>query len=309
LKQILLQAKDKLLEHTWGRVAWRAILAYNKHNVLFLTSGLSFFALISMIPLAYLGFMMLAANVGSDVEAMEQLRTTLEQYLLPETTDILLNRVRALSRISLADIWGAWWGVIIFVWSGVRFFEMLQMTLTTAWGGSDIRPFWSRKFFTVAIFLAAWLLTAAAILLSSWVAALHNIDELYGIAFPELWPQFWAFLAWVVNLVLAVVAFLLLYKYMPTVDVPWRVAFWTALPVAVVWELTKILFTTLVVKRGTYATLYGPMAGLVLLMVWIYLTAQIVLIGAELGAAWQIEKHGSLNGSGNGSGRSPIQAS
>ena len=79
----------------------------------------------------------------------------------------------------------------------------------------------------------------------------------------------------------------LLYKFMPSTFVPARLAFWTALPVGLLWEATKRIFAELVVGTGIYRGIYGPMAGFVMLMVWVYISAAIILFGAEYAAAWQ----------------------
>ncbi len=81
----------------------------------------------------------------------------------------------------------------------------------------------------------------------------------------------------------------LLYKYMPRAYVPWRLALGAAVPVGITWELVKHWFASIVADTGFFSSIYGPMATLVLLMVWIYVSANIVLFGAEYAAAWEKE--------------------
>ena len=76
---------------------------------------------------------------------------------------------------------------------------------------------------------------------------------------------------------------------MPNTWVPWRLALAAAVPVGLLWEISKRVFAAYVASRGFYSGVYGPMGSFVLLMVWIYWSSVILLFGAEYAAAWQQE--------------------
>ncbi|GEM_PF-1504029 len=282
---------ERALRFRYVRIVVSAVQAYGEHRCAFVATGLTFYAVLSLIPLLVVGLWAvtaIAVAVGQ-LPLLNQWEASLNQYLLPATTDMVMAHVHRLSDPArLLSILGAWWAVLVFIWSGVRFFELLQVALSTAWGGSGVRPFWRRQLVTVAAFLAAGVLGGATVVLTTALTAFDRLGQTMLGYSPHLLLELAAGL---LPFGFSILLFALLYKYMPTVQVSWRLAFGTAVPVAITWEVTKYLFTLLVVERGLYASIYGPLSSFVLLLLWVYATAVIVIFGAEVGAAWQAEYH------------------
>jgi len=274
--------KQQLLRFKLARVIWEALEAYHEHNCVFMSAALSFYSLVSLVPLAFVAFWALSVAVTS-AAAQIQLEGLLNQYLLPSTTVIVIAQVRELADRGILSILGAWWGVLMFIWAGIRYFELLQVTLNRAWGGSETRTFWRRKALTFGAFIVAGLLVGTAIFTSMSMAAYRHLETTFGFSLGsliEISAQYLPF-------VFSVAVYVLLYKFMPTVPVRWRLALGTGIPVGIVWEITKRVFTYLVASSKIYSDIYGPMASFILLMIWVYMSSIIVLFGAEVGAAWQ----------------------
>lgn len=285
-KRQLEELKQWLLRFTPVRIVWMAVEAYYRHDCIFMVSALSFFAIISLIPLAVLCFWGLTVLVGSSETAQHYLAGLLNNYLLPATTEVVIERAQALAGSSIAGFLGVWWSLLVFVWSGAKFFDLIQVTLSRAWGGNNVRPFWKRKLFTVIAFIMAGVLGVLAVALSTALTAFRLKGyELFG--FSPGTVLLWAL--HVLPVVFSIMLFVFLYRYMPVVYVPWRVAIGTGVPVGIVWELGKRLFTLLIVDREIYRQVYGTMTGFILLLVWIYFSGALLLMGAEIGAAWQHE--------------------
>lgn len=83
----------------------------------------------------------------------------------------------------------------------------------------------------------------------------------------------------------------LLYVVVPNRVVAWRDAFWGALAAAIAFEIAKRGFGLFIRQFPTYAIIYGALAALPLLLVWIYVTWMITLVGAVLTAALPVVKH------------------
>jgi membrane protein len=268
------------------RILWRAIEAYDKDGCVYMAAALSFYAMLSLIPMTFVGLWAMTAIVGSSEGAQKALRELLSQHLMPQAVNDLMQRVENIAQAGVSSILGTWWSVLAFAWSGVSFYESLHSTLSTAWGGQQIRPFIQRKLLTLAAFAAAGVFFVLTMYLTATITAIDNLDrKVLGVSL----HGFWVGLARVLPFAFSIAMFCLLYKFMPNAFVPWRLALATATPIGILWELGKRLFTTYVASRGTYNNIYGPMAGFVLLMVWIYYSSTVVLFGAEVGAAWQRE--------------------
>ncbi|MCS6884628.1 MAG: YihY/virulence factor BrkB family protein [Blastocatellia bacterium] len=261
--------------------------AYDKDGCIYMAAALSFYAMLSLIPMTFVGLWAMTAIVGSSEKAQEALRELLSQHLMPQAVEDLMQRVKDIAHAGVSAILGTWWSVLAFVWSGVSFYESLHSTLSTAWGGQQIRPFLQRKLLTLAAFATAGAFFVLTMYLTAAVTAIDNLNpKILGVSLHGFWVGVLRGLPFAFSIAM----FCLLYKFMPNAFVPWRLALATAMPVGILWELGKRLFTTYVASRGTYSSIYGPMAGFVLLMVWIYYSSTIVLFGAEVGAAWQREE-------------------
>lgn len=284
------QFRQRMLRFKLCRIVWHATESYYEHNGVFLSAALSFYSIVSLIPLSFIAFWALSVAVTS-ATAQLQLEGLLNQYLLPETTEMVIDQVRLLAERGILSILGAWWGVLMFIWAGIRYFELLQMTLNRAWGGSEMRTFWRRKLLTIGAFIVAGVLVGVAIFLSMWMAAFDKLETVFGFSL----GTFLETSVRVLPFIFSVLVFVLLYKFMPTVKVPWLLALGTGVPVGFAWEITKRVFTYLVASSKIYDSIYGPMASFILLMIWVYTSAIIVLFGAEMGAAWQHQNEEERN--------------
>jgi membrane protein len=81
--------------------------------------------------------------------------------------------------------------------------------------------------------------------------------------------------------------FLIMYKFLPQHRVRWRAAAMGAAAAAVIWEVSRIAFAAMMSHSAGYGSLYGSLAGTVVVGVWVYLTATVMLLGAELAVVLQ----------------------
>jgi membrane protein len=270
----------------WGRCIFKSLENYNDHGCFILTASLSFYAFISLIPLVILAFYVLATVIGSSSEALKYLEELLDQYLQPDAATILIRRVSAVGEIKLTQLIGAWWSIPAFIWSGVRFYESLHFVLTRAWGGKNVRPFIQRKLWTVIASLGAAVFFGASMVLTTTIITLKQVAaEVLGYSLEAVWVWIYSTLPWI----FAVAMIFLIYKFMPNTFVPWRLALAAAIPVGILWEVFKRLFTALMASSNIYTSIYGTMSSVVLLMLWVYSSAVWVLLGAEYAAAWQAD--------------------
>lgn len=284
-----------LLRFRLVRVLRLAVERYDTDGCVYMAAAISFFGMLSLIPLTFVGFWALTEFVGSSNLAENELEELFRTYLLPGVAADLMVRIRGIADAGVLSVLKTWWGVLAFVWSGVSFYEFLQSALSKAWGGQGVRRFLPRKLLTLMAFLTAGLLLTVAMSITVVTATLEGLSqELLGDSLSDLWVG----LAHGLPFVLSIAVFFLLYKFMPKAFVPWRLALTAAIPVAVLWEAGRQLFTAYVTSTTRYSTVYGPMASLVVLMIWIYYSSSLVLFGAEIGAAWQKESEASHSESG-----------
>ena len=94
---------------------------------------------------------------------------------------------------------------------------------------------------------------------------------------------------WLSNLIpilLSVAAFMLMYRTMPRLRVRWRDVWLGGLIAGLVWEVGKRLFTWYLGSFATYNVIYGSVGAIIAFLLWSYLSAQILLLGAEFTAEY-----------------------
>jgi len=78
------------------------------------------------------------------------------------------------------------------------------------------------------------------------------------------------------------------------VPAKWQLLSWGAATATALWLFGSFVFTIFVSKVGSYDKTYGSLGAVVILLLWLYLSAYVVLVGAELNA--EIERHAAPKG-------------
>jgi membrane protein len=174
------------------------------------------------------------------------------------------------------------------LWSSSGVFSALVTAISRAWCGDCGRPMWKEKLVGLILTLMAGLLIFVAIGSSSLAQVVH----LYGdrLLPAELAARVGPFdlVGVALSIAVNISAFFILYKWVPALHVPWRPALLGAVVAGVVWEAAKGVFawylSTFAVRNFTQV--YGPISAVLGLLLWTYVSAVIVLLGAELGATY-----------------------
>ncbi len=141
--------------------------------------------------------------------------------------------------------------------------------------------------------LTGFALTAALVLLGILslllVAVLPAVID--WLPFPASWRDAVGLVRWPILAILVMTALAVLYRFGPSrIGARWRWLSWGAALATIVWIAVSIGFSLYVARFSSYDKMYGSLGAVVVLMMWLYLTAYVVLLGAELDAA--LERRG-----------------
>jgi len=159
---------------------------------------------------------------------------------------------------------------------------MLLMTIDTA-----INKIWrnyQRRRLPIAIAIYWMMLTLGPVLMGSGLAISSYLVSLAAFADGYV-SGLQNFIFTVVPYITSVLAFLLLYVLMPNRVVRIKHAIWGALLATMLFELSKLGFTEYITRFPSYQAIYGALAAVPILLLWMYLSWNIVLVGAELTAS------------------------
>ena len=173
-------------------------------------------------------------------------------------------------------------GAVVTLYAATGGMDTLMKAMNRAYGVPERRPL------VVRMALAALLTVLGGVaVVVSFVAVVGGtlvtqrlID---GIGLGHVWPAL-SLLRWPMTLVLLVAAVTALLRYAPNFRTPWRPAAIAATVFAVVWLAVTYGFGLYVARFASYGATYGALAGVIVLMLWFYLTAFVLLCAAELAA-------------------------
>ncbi len=175
----------------------------------------------------------------------------------------------------------------IMMWSGMRFFHILQRVLSDIWVGATQRKFLRGRMAAFVIFVAAGLLFWASFIFTSSMAAARELHISFaGITLSGL-HTIWFILGFIASIIASTIMLFFIYLLVPNVIVSVRAALIGATSAAILLQLSKSLFSFIMLKFDVYGRLYGPLAGFIMFMSWLYLSMTILLLGAELGSRSQ----------------------
>lgn len=237
-----------------------------------ITAGhLTYVSLLSLVPLLVVMFTVFSAFPMFN-ELQENLEQALFANLLPTSGEQLeqyLNEfVTNASKMTAIGV-----GFLFVV--SIMLMSAIDKALNNIWRDSSNRNW-------LVSFAVYWmLLTLGPVLIGSGLAATSYIISLSQFA-NEYVSGFQNFIFWLVPVITSFVFFVLLYQLVPNRQVKFRYAAFGAGIAAVLFELSKQLFSLYITFFPTYQAIYGALATVPILIVWIYLSWLIVLIGAVL---------------------------
>jgi membrane protein len=263
--------QQKATYHTRPLVAWLKLLwkRIDEDNMTTLAGNLAYVSLLSLVPFVAVIFALFAAfPMFSDVSM--QLRHFVFANFIPATGDIIQRYIEQfVANSSKMTAVGAC-GLIV---TALLLMYAIDSALNTIWRSQRTRP----KVYSFAVYWMILtlgpLLAGASLAISSYLLSLRwatgfnsMIDDVLRL-FPLLlsWISFW-----------------LLYSVVPTVRVPNRDAVIGALVAALLFELGKKGFALYITMFPSYQLIYGVLAVIPILFLWVYWTWCIVLLGAEI---------------------------
>ena len=181
---------------------------------------------------------------------------------------------------------GALVSILLALWGVSGAFRSVMEAMNVMYEIEEARPFW--KQLLISVFLA---LGVAALLLFALVLVVFGpeiggaVADVVGLGY--VFEVVWNVVQWPVLLFLVVLAFALVYYYAPDVEQRFRWISPGSIVAVVAWVLFSLAFS-LYVEFGSFDA-YGSIAGIIILMLYIYYSAFIMLVGAELNQV--IEEH------------------
>lgn len=261
-----------------SRRVWAAYLADDCQQS---AAAISYYVLFSVIPLAILlvsvfGFALDNAGVKSNVVDFVVENGHLSQTDGRRQVEDAIDTVRgAAAALTLVGIAGT-------AWAGSSVFASTRKALNRAWGVREHRHFLKQKLVDLGQMGLLFLLLVASVVATGFLRVLREASTR---ATPFLVNQanpLWEIPNVLLPAALTFAAFVLVYRYVPAYRPPWRDALPGALLATVLFEALKDTFAVYVAHFNNFHVIYGSLAAAFLFLLYTYLAASVLLLGAEL---------------------------
>jgi membrane protein len=260
----------------------RTALAFDQDDGPLVARSLAYYALFAVFP-AILAFIVVSSAVLESEEVQESVMTLLSQYL-PIAQDVVAANIEHL--LGARETVGLF-ALVGLIWSASGVFSAIFRSVNRAWGIPKSKLVLSEKLYGLAMmfFIGTFLLLTLSIgpvvnLMRAWRVSVLGWQPLVHPATDRLV----GWLATLVPALLSVGAFILMYRTMPRARVRWRDVWLGGLIAGLIWEAGKQIFTWYVSNFASYSVIYGSVGAIIVFLLWCYLSAQLLLLGAEFTA-------------------------
>jgi membrane protein len=274
-----------------------------------LAAGVAYYALLSLFPLL-LGLLSLGGILLSSEGMYQGLLDFVTDNLPGSKTFVEQNVGDVVEFRGIVGI-GA---VIGFLWTASMGFGAVARSVNRAWGIRVNRPFYIAKPLHIMMALAVGALFLVSTSTTSIIEVITDPERDIGIPIQGFFLKIGLghlllrMVPWGINIFI----FLMIYRFAPNCKVYWRYIWPGALVAAVLLEVSKGLFLWYLDNLAVYNQVYGSVASVIVLLFWIYVSALILILGAEIGAEHSrmkmgIERGGTLRLPPVGNGGSRVQ--
>src|ERR1700761_5153517 len=265
---------DRARVLSFGRFLWHRFV----DDKCFETAGaLSYTTLVSLVPLTVAVLTVFAAFPMFADARVTLINFVFQNFVPTAATEVqdalqkFADNARGLTGIS----------ILVMLFSAVSMMISIEERLNRVWRVQRPRRWTSRILLYWAALTLGPIFMAGSIAVTSYVTALPLLNDAVGQFRQSIGSRLISTLPFVLTLLIL----WLMYTFIPNRRVPWRKAGIGALIGAVLFEIVRWGFTLFVRNAHTYDQIYGALAALPILLLWIYLSWVIVILGASISAS------------------------
>lgn len=266
---------------------------WQRDNALTHGAALAYYTLFSLTPLLVL-IIIVAGLVLGRAAAQGEVVAQIQDLVGPDTARTVQDMVARASQpasgivptlVSLAAIVLGASGLV-----GQLRFSLNQIWGVTAPRGGGLWTMLRQRLVALGIIAGMGLLLLLSAVLSAVLVIAHDLVARHLPMLARVLPL----ANFALSLAVSTAFFAMIYQFLPDIDLPWREVWLGAAVTAILFTIGKSLIALYLGRAGA-ASIYGAAGSLVLLLLWVYYSVQILLLGAEVTEVYA-RRYGSLRG-------------
>lgn len=261
---------------TWRDAFKETKNAFSNKSLPILAAGVAYFCTLAFFPLMAAA-VAIAAFVISDSQ-LQGVVASLGQYLPADIAGLVSSQLKTLVTEDSNSIVIAAFSILLSLFSVSGAVQNLVSATNVAYSVTERRGF-------IKLRLLSLVMTVSAVALGFVVLALLIVNagflESFGV--PALVADILVIARWPVLIGLMILILAVFYRYGPNRDNPdWQWVSWGAVIATAIWLLATILFFVYAQNFANFSETYSLFAGIIVLMIWLNVSALTVLLGAEV---------------------------
>jgi membrane protein len=278
--------------HGWWQVAKRVWGEATSDQVLMVAASCAFYATLALFPA--MSVLISLYGLLFDPTAIEHQLAAVEDVLPAAVFQLVAQRLHDLVSQPAATLsWGVVIGLLIALWSASAGTKALMYALNVAYEEHEKRGL--LRFNLTALFFTLCGVAGVAISLAL-IVALPPVLQLE--TFGPLGRTAARVVSYTVLMACVVIGLALLYRFAPSRrEAAWHWVTPGSALAACLWLIASLLFSLYVSNFGSYDAAYGSLGAVAVLMLWFYISALVVILGAELNAELELQtRHDTTHG-------------
>ena len=246
-------------------------------EVLSLSAELAYFFLLSLFPFLIFLISLLAYFPLSQHDVLG----LIEQYAPRDSLNLIestLNQILASHNGGLLSF-----GIITTLMSASNGINAIVRAFNRAYDIEETRSFFIVRGMSIVLTIAMVFVIIVALLLPVFGKQIGLfISTTFG--FSGVFITIWNTIRWLLSGIILFIVFTALYFFSPNKRLHIRDGFAGALFATVGWIIVSLVFSYYVSNFGNYSAMYGSLGGIIILLIWFYLTGMIIILGGEMNA-------------------------
>jgi len=276
---------------SFAKLIEKVLIEWHRDKAQRLSAALAFYTIFSLAPILLI--MVFMAGLVYGLETTRDFVIERIQILMGKGASVTISSILSEVTRPLPSILAALASLLTLLWGASTVFSCLADSLNTIWdahphgGRFGIRGFFRHKLLGFMMVIATGIYLLFSLVMTTGITAI-------GAFFKDFFPlpvfvfQIFDFLA---SVIMMTVLFAVVFKVVPAVKQQWNDVFPGALATSVLFAAGKYLIGLYFIK-STIASLYGAAGSFVIILLWIYFSAQILFFGAEYNKVY-MRMHGS----------------
>jgi membrane protein len=260
----------------------RATVNFHRDGCFDRATVIAYFALLSFLPLAV--FLVTMAALALGPEAAEKGTEVFFQNLLYRMPPQLMTQVRSLQ----SHLWSGVGYLILVLYTASKVFSKIESGLDHVFRVDERRPFARRKLFAFALVGLMSVVLVATVVMEGLMGTVDRFVDTTALAPLKTMPFYLTLDSFVTRTIapwsLTMFSFFVVYWLLPAETIPWRVALVGGAVAGTLWNILKVGFTYYISHLASYTRTYGALATVIVFLLWMNLSASILLWGGELAA-------------------------